>query len=102
MRREEVALVASAVAALSGALRIWQDRDDSIAQPEVIGAGVRAVAAIDTALAELHLLRGRLVREQLASERAAIARFDALMGRNATRRASRAADWSARAAGGGW
>jgi hypothetical protein len=89
MRREDVAPVASAVVALSGALRVWQTRDDSVAQPEVVGAGVRAVTAIDTALAELYLLRGRLVREQLVNERAAIARLDALLGRNAADRVSR-------------
>jgi hypothetical protein len=107
MRREDVAPVASAVVELAGALRVWETRDDSIAQPHVTVAGNRALEAIDRALRELHRLRGELITEYRRSEDIAAVRVDALLARCRAERRERAErdeqeKRERRAAGGGW
>lgn len=66
---------------LGVALAQWAARDDSKAQPEIRRAANSAMDAIDAMLAELHALRARLVGEIRASDDAAAARADELLGR---------------------
>lgn len=67
---------------LGAALAVWATRDDSKAQPGVSEAGHTAVEAIDAMLAELHRARQRLVGEVRQHQDAAMARVDALLGRD--------------------
>jgi hypothetical protein len=74
---------------LSVALRQWEDRDDSKAQPDVRRAANTAMAAIDGMLRDLHAMRARLVSEIRGSDDATAARVDAMLAASArTARAS--------------
>ena len=59
---------------LSIALELWQDRDDTKAQPHVRRAASKAVDAMGTMLRELHLMRARLISEIRADDDAFEAR----------------------------
>jgi phosphate uptake regulator len=69
--------------ALANALAVWEQRDDSKAQPEVRRAANDAMDMIDAAIKGLHEIRSTLVGEIRASDDATAARADALL---ATRR----------------
>jgi hypothetical protein len=66
--------------ALSTALALWATRDDSKPQPEVRRAASAAVDAIDGMLADLHTARAALIGGMRASDDAAAARVDQLLG----------------------
>ncbi len=66
---------------LGVALAQWMARDDSGAEPEVRRAANTAMDMIDAMLAELHLLRSRLVSEIRVSDDATAARVDELLAR---------------------
>lgn len=57
----------------------WAKRDDSKPQPDVRRAGADAVSTLDALTGELYRLRGILVGEILASDKASAARVDALL-----------------------
>ena len=67
-------------ATLIAGLIVWHDRDDSRPEPEARRAASIAVDMIDTMLAELHSLRGRLIAETRAADDATDARVDTLLG----------------------
>lgn len=69
-------------ATLAHALTLWAVRDDTRPQPEVRRAANTAMDAIDSALAELHALRARLVSEIRISDAAAATRADELLARH--------------------
>jgi len=66
---------------LGVALAQWMARDDSRAEPEVRRAANTAMDMVDAMLAELHLLRARLVSEIRGSDEATAARVDDLLAR---------------------
>ncbi len=66
---------------LAAAAAIWETRDDTVPQPEVRRAANTAMDAIDTLLAELHLMRARLVSEIRQADNATAARADAMLER---------------------
>ena len=69
---------------LGVALAQWMARDDTRAEPEVRQAANTAMDMIDAMLAEIHLLRARLVTEIRASDDATAARVDAMLGQVST------------------
>jgi hypothetical protein len=75
------AILDDRAAVLAAALGRWAARDDSRADPDARRAANTAMEAIDTMLAGLHALRARLVGEIRASDDAAAARVDAMLGR---------------------
>ena len=66
---------------LEAALALWASRDDTKAQPEVRHAANDAIDAVDTALRELHGIRGQLVGEIRASDDATAVRAADLLAR---------------------
>lgn len=64
---------------LGVALAQWMARDDGQADADARRAANTAMDMIDAALAELHLLRARLVGEIRASDDQAAARVDAML-----------------------
>ena len=66
---------------LEAALALWASRDDTKAQPEVRHAANDAIDAVDTALRELHGIRGQLVGEIRASDDATAVRAAELLAR---------------------
>jgi hypothetical protein len=70
---------------LSVALAQWEGRDDTRADPGARRAANDAMGAIDAMLRELHQLRARLAVEIRASDDAAAARVDAMLGGNGVR-----------------
>jgi hypothetical protein len=66
---------------LEAALALWASRDDTKAQPEVRQAAKDAMDAVDTALRELHSIRGQLVGEIRASDDATAVRAAELLAR---------------------
>ena len=66
---------------LGVALAQWMARDDSRAEAEVRRAANTAMDMLDAMLAELHLLRSRLVGEIRESDDQAAVRVDALLAR---------------------
>ena len=68
------------VNALALALRQWAGRDDSRAETRLRRAAGEALDVIDGLLAELQVMRGRLVSEVRVSDDAAMARSEALLG----------------------
>jgi hypothetical protein len=67
------------VGVLGVALAQWEQRDDSVAQPEVRRAANTAMDAIDTMVRELYAMRSRLVTEIRAADDATAARVDELL-----------------------
>ncbi len=66
---------------LGVALAQWMARDDSRAEPEVRRAANTAMDMVDAMLAEIHLLRSRLVGEIRASDDQTAVRVDAMLAR---------------------
>ncbi len=64
---------------LDSDLLMWQDRDDTKAQPEIRQAANRAIVSIDLMLRALHVIRQGLIAEIHASDRATADRTDKLL-----------------------
>jgi hypothetical protein len=81
------------VGVLSVALGVWEDRDDSIPQPEVRQAASTAVDTIDALTRELFNLRQRLIGEIRRSDDESMLRTEALLaGIRARREAGQSGD----------
>jgi len=60
-------------------LAVWAARDDARIEPHARRCASDAVNAIDTMIAELHGIRGHLITETAAADKAALAHADALL-----------------------
>ena len=69
------------VKALALALARWAGRDDTKPQADIRQAANHAMDNIDVAIAALHRMRARLTGEIRASDDAAAARVDRLLGK---------------------
>jgi hypothetical protein len=74
-----VAAVRANVDDLALYLAVWSSRDDECLEPHARRCASDAVNTIDTIITELHGVRGRLIPEMAASDKAVMAAADAVI-----------------------